>query len=345
MKNQWQQSTNNFFIREVSQNVETLKPLVYKLEIDERTGELYLSQILNKFDFSYKVYGIETDFINRVEKTYNNTKSNLGILLNGIKGTGKTVTAKQICNKLDLPVIIIHTRYDGISNFINNIQQNVIIFVDEYEKIYDGKDHSVLTIMDGALDNGFRRVFLLTTNELYINPNMIQRPGRIRYLKKYTNLSVEAINEIIDDKLIHLEHKSSIIDFILQLETITVDVVKAIVDEVNIHNENPKVFKGIFNIQMLDPRFNVYKTTPGQKVPELTDNVTINPIKFNQMHVDKGYDFCINGRDLGTIVGVIDENTVQVKEWKSGNKIDEGKYIVSTYKVEEIKQYHYGYAF
>jgi hypothetical protein len=77
MKNQWQQSTNNFFIREVSQNVETLKPLVYKLEIDERTGELYLSQILDKFDFSYKVYGIETDFINRVEKTYNNTTSNL----------------------------------------------------------------------------------------------------------------------------------------------------------------------------------------------------------------------------------------------------------------------------
>jgi broad-specificity NMP kinase len=345
MKNQWQQSTNNFFIREVSQNIETLKPLVYKLEIDERTGELYLSQILDKFDFPYKVYGIETDFIDRVEKTYNNTKSNLGILLNGIKGTGKTVTAKQICNKLDLPVIIIHTRYDNTSNFINNIQQDVIVFVDEYEKMYNDKDHSILTVMDGVLDNGFRRVFLLTTNELYINSNMIQRPGRLRYLKTYGNLPLEAIEEIIDDKLIYLEHRPSIIEFILQLETITVDIVKAVIDEVNIHNEDPKVFKDIFNIQILDPRFNVYKTTPGQKVPELTNNAKIYPIKFDQSHVDTGSYFLVNGDDVGVIVGVIDENTVQVKEWKHKNKNEEGKYIVSTYKVEEIKQYHYGYAF
>jgi hypothetical protein len=68
-------------------------------------------------------------------------------------------------------------------------------------------------------------------------------------------------------------------------------------------------------------------------------------MKFDQSHVDNGNYFLINGDDVGVIVGVIDENTVQVKEWKSKNELEGGKYIVSTYKVEEIKQYHYGYAF
>jgi MoxR-like ATPase len=33
--------------------------------------------------------------------------------MNGVKGTGKTVTAKQICNLLELPVIIIHRGFNG----------------------------------------------------------------------------------------------------------------------------------------------------------------------------------------------------------------------------------------
>lgn len=353
MNNQWVRSANNYFIREVSQNVKQLKPAIYKLEQNPATGELYLSQVLDKYEFPYKVYGIENKFIERVKKTYDNTTGNLGILLNGVKGTGKTVTSKQICNELGLPVIIIHTRFDGIPNFINDIQQNVVIFVDEFEKIYSDRDHSVLTIMDGAMDNGFRKVFLLTTNELYINPNMIERPGRIRYLKTYGDLSVEIITEIVDDKLIHTDLRKETITFISQLETITVDIVKAVVDEVNIHNEDPKLFKDVFNVKSMDSKYNVYELVPGSTTPiEIAKNQRISPNKFEQRHVDDEWDFEIGGyEDMGEIISVIDDHTAVTEKWvrerDKNDKIIETKKI-RTFVIEEVKQYHqsyYNYAF
>ena len=341
MQNEWVQSGNSFFIREVSQNVEKLKPVVYKLEQNPHTGELYLSQVYEQFDFPYKIYGIETKFINRVLKTYDNTKGNLGLLLNGVKGTGKTVTAKQLCNKLGLPTIIIHHRYDGIPNFINEIQQDVTIFVDEFEKIYPDRDHSVLTIMDGAMDNGYRKVFLLTTNSLYVNENMIQRPGRIRYLKTYEDLSLSVIMEIVDDKLVHKQWREQTIEFISQLETITVDIVKAVIDEVNIHNEDPKDFKDVFNIKLMDDKYDVIEAIPGEKdVKYIASSARIFPAKFNDECV--GMDFEADGRDLGEITNVVDENTIVCEYYDHLKETT----TVRHYKVEKVRSSHgsfYGY--
>ena len=343
MNNQWIQSTNNFYIREVSQNVEKLPKGVYKVE-ETPQGELYLEQVMTEYTFPYKVYGIESNFINRVVKTYYSTTGNLGVIMNGVKGTGKTVTAKQICNKLELPVILIHRYFDNIPTFINKIQQDVIVFVDEFEKVYDRKDTSVLTIMDGAMDNGSRKVFLLTTNELYINDNMIQRPGRIRYLKTYGQLSLEAITEIVDDKLIHRELRKEVIDFISQLETITVDIVGAVVQEVNIHQEDPKVFGDVFNIKVMDSKYNVYELIPGKATPiELARNVRINPLRFEQSHIDSNTDFTVGGGigDLGRIINVLDESTVTTEEWHYNEEGNKEVKIIRTFTIEEVKQYRF----
>ncbi len=63
---------------------------------------------------------------------------NMGVLLNGVKGTGKSVTAKLICNELKnfLPIIIVDKAYEGLPQFISKIQQEVIIFIDEFEKVF-----------------------------------------------------------------------------------------------------------------------------------------------------------------------------------------------------------------
>ncbi len=340
MDNQWVQSGNNFFIREVSNNVKAIPPAIYKIESTPQ-GELYLAQVQDIYEFPYKVYGIETKFIERISKTYDNTTGNLGVLLNGVKGTGKTVTAKQICNnfiKQGMPVIIVHYKFEGIPNFINDIQQNVVILVDEFEKIYPERDHSVLTIMDGAMDNGFRKVFLLTTNELYVSQNMIQRPGRIRYLKTYKDLSRTAIMEIVDDKLIHPELRDVTVEFISRLETITVDIVKAVVDEVNIHNENPNDFKDIFNIKMLENRYNLYLIKPGVAGDELVkSSVNVYPYKFDENCL--GMDFELDGYEYGEIVEVLNENIIAVSDYDK----DEEKQKITHYRVEKVVQYHYAF--
>jgi SpoVK/Ycf46/Vps4 family AAA+-type ATPase len=230
MTNNWVKQGNNYFLREVSQNTPKMEKGVYKVNCNPQTGEIYVTEIQQSFDFPYKIYGMENKFIDRVIRTYNETTGNMGMLLNGVKGTGKTVTSKQICNKLNLPVLLIHEAYNGLPSFLNEVQQDVVVLIDEFEKIYADRDHTVLTVMDGVMDNGFRKVFILTTNSLYVNDNLIQRPGRIRYLKTYSDLTLDVITEIVDDKLIHTEHRKATIDFLSNLETITVDIVKAIVE-------------------------------------------------------------------------------------------------------------------
>ncbi len=83
-----------------------LEKEVYGVRWDNRREEFYLERISKEFDFSYKVYGFNRSFVDRVVRTYDNLNGNLGILFNGLKGTGKTVTAKRICNALNLPVLV-----------------------------------------------------------------------------------------------------------------------------------------------------------------------------------------------------------------------------------------------
>jgi hypothetical protein len=222
-----------------------------------------LTRTQDTFGFNYKIYGMDSKFINHTLKTYENTNDNLGVLLSGVKGSGKTVTAKLIANRLKLPVLVVPTDFkSALPNFINNIKQDIIVFIDEYEKIYAQDPGSLLTAMDGVLNNGSRRVFLLTTNELTINSNMIQRPGRIRYLKKYDDLGIDVITEIVDDMLVHTELRATTIEFISTLEIITVDIVISIIEEVNIHKEDPKEFEGFFNIAKGASRYNVFEVKP-----------------------------------------------------------------------------------
>lgn len=262
MNNNWITSGNCFALKEVSQQLAKLPTAIYRVCQAPLTREIYLTQVQNQFDFDYKIYGIEAPLINRIVVTYKNTSSNLGVLLNGTKGTGKTVTARILCNRLQLPVLIVPESFENLPAFLHEIQQEVIVFVDEYEKIYrDYDDRGLLTVMDGVMNSEHRRVFLLTTNQLRVNDNLLQRPGRIRYVKTFKDLPLETIIEIVDDLLIHANHRKETIEYIASLETITVDIVKSVVEEVNIHNEPPANFANVFNIKQNGNKYNVYETT------------------------------------------------------------------------------------
>lgn len=69
--------------------IESLDKKIYMMEMDENTREIYLEEFADSFHFDFKIYGVESKLINHIMKTYENTSSNLGILFNGVKGTGK----------------------------------------------------------------------------------------------------------------------------------------------------------------------------------------------------------------------------------------------------------------
>ena len=81
---------------------------IFQIKQDQQTGVLFLERIANEFHFGFKLYGVDETLVKHVIDTYEKQpiKKNIGVLLNGAKGTGKTVTAKIMANKLGLPVII-----------------------------------------------------------------------------------------------------------------------------------------------------------------------------------------------------------------------------------------------
>lgn len=229
------------------EDLELLPVGIYTLEYSMMG--MYLKRKKDKFDFPYKLYG-QTGFPNRVMKTWKAGNANLGVLLCGLKGTGKTVEAEQICNYSNLPVILVTQDFnDGrdLIRFLDTVDQDVVVMIDEYEKIF-GKSNALLSIMDGTQNAAYRRLFVLTANTATISDAMLDRPSRIYYLKKFGNLSTPVITEVVEDMLADRSFLPAVVEYITTLEIITIDIIKTVIKEVNLHNESPEKFKSYLNV-------------------------------------------------------------------------------------------------
>ena len=227
-----------------------LKPSIYQLVAFRQMGgiKLGLKYLFDKFTFNFKLYDLGyNNFIKKVLGTWNSniykkSGKNLSIILNGLKGTSKTVCGKIIANCLNLPVIMITERIDEAAEFIKSLDFECAVFIDEAEKIYGenspGNENSLtlLKICDG-LDNSCRKFIIMTMNELSINRNLLSRPGRVRYLKEFTSLSSDIVIDYIKDNLDNPLNLKKVIKIINSLDFVTIDIVKSIIEEFNILNE------------------------------------------------------------------------------------------------------------
>lgn len=70
------------------QVINNLPRRIYNMKFDPDRREIFLEDYADKFNFDFKIYGMESKLIEHIMKTFNNTTGNLGILFNGSKGTG-----------------------------------------------------------------------------------------------------------------------------------------------------------------------------------------------------------------------------------------------------------------
>lgn len=248
----WMNTGNSYSQIDPNFEVTDVLPVgVYNLELTMFGWKLF--KFADNFVFPYKLYNLENDFVEHVLKTYENTNGNLGILLNGTKGTGKTVTAKTLANRLNLPVIVLKSmgdRNQSMIEYLSSLNCDCVLFMDEFEKNFKEEDSTVLQIMDGVYNSNHRKIFLLTTNNMHINENLVGRPSRIRYVKHFGNLSMDTVNEYLDDALECTEAREEILEFVDSLTISTIDILKTIVNEVNIHGmEGLRRAKNYFNVQ------------------------------------------------------------------------------------------------
>lgn len=245
-----------------------------------------LEKIGEKFKFDFKIYdlGID-DFLKRILDTWNSgffrkTNKNLGIIYNGVKGTGKTIAAKILCNEVNIPTIIINHRFKGILEFIQSIDFECIVLIDEAEKVFQNNDEEassdLLRMIDGVYSNS-RKIFILTTNELRINDNLISRPSRIRYVKEFDGVTDLAITQLIKDKLVDKSLEDKVREDISNLLFNSIDIIENIISEYNIHGNT---IKGTFNIPNKLEKlslllFNVSNRYTGESLISIEDVISI----------------------------------------------------------------------
>jgi DNA replication protein DnaC len=208
----------------------------------------------NEFNLPNKIYGSYDSLVDRVVKVYEMENKNLGVLFVGEKGTGKTLLAKQICNTIKRPVLILDRVYkDGnLHKFLTDLNCEVVLFIDEFEKTFkEENQEKLLSLMDGT--NNSKILFLLTANhEHKINGHIKNRPSRVRYFVRFTNLSKDWINEVIEDTLINKEkHKDNVDRILTIVGDINYDLLKTVIEEVNRFDDSE--VNNILNILNVKP--------------------------------------------------------------------------------------------
>lgn len=226
---------------------------VFRIYVDARTGRIGLEKIAESFIVNFKVYGTEGKAINdHIIHTWNSdvfqkSGKNLGVIFNGLKGTGKTIAAKQLCNRLGLPTIVVSKPVDGLLEFIQALNFEAAVLIDEAEKTFDEESEILLKMIDGVY-NHRRKLYILTTNELTLDDNLIGRPGRIRYVKQFGNLELDVINEVIEDTLEDKSLADGLIRLVNSLEISTIDILKSLIEECNITGRIPDL--NLFNVPL-----------------------------------------------------------------------------------------------
>ena len=212
---------------------------VYTVKVDHFSDETTL-EIGNSIQLPSKLYVTDADekFITKVINTYDKSDKTLGVMLAGTKGTGKTVMAKEIAMKSNLPIITLdnntHPRFiKQLFAKLENIP--VCVIFDEFDKLGDRyDDDQLLQIFDGVASNG-KHLILLTCNEVEnVNEYMLDRCGRIRYYREFAEMSPSMVKEILDDRLTDKKEASVLTDFIIaNFKLVSFDNIVSFVDEVN----------------------------------------------------------------------------------------------------------------
>ena len=178
---------------------------VYKICFSVRSG--FSIEKYHDIEIKEKIYGSSQEKANKAFKTFNRSNKNIGVILSGPKGIGKSITAKLIIQRAisdNYPVFIVDSYTQGIADYIDSIEQECVILFDEFDKTFSLKDDSqaeMLTLFDG-INNGIKKLFVVTCNEIRcLNEFLINRPGRFHYHFRFDYPNDEEIETYLKENL------------------------------------------------------------------------------------------------------------------------------------------------
>jgi ATPase family associated with various cellular activities (AAA) len=267
----WNNTETSLWPVNINKVTDTLPVGVYKLHTSLQG--IYVTHHADSFQLPEVMYNINQSLLDRVVKYTHHADRNVGVLFNGLKGSGKTVALKQICNRLQYPVFIVDDPDFPLSNFLDYVKQPCVLFFDEFEKMFpkdNGKTSSaqnrLLSLMDGA-NQGSQIVWMFSCNDMFVSDAMVSRPGRVRYVAEFEGLNVNDIRLIVDARLVNRVWLDELVDVVQDVDRLTVDGLTAFVDEVNLFNLSPKVLFEGFNLVKKKVEYDYFLCHPLFKKP------------------------------------------------------------------------------
>lgn len=157
-----------------------------------------------------KIYGDHEAKITKVLKAFDTMERSLGVIMSGDKGIGKSLFTQLISERVvkekDMPVILVTRAFQGVADYIESIDQEVLVLFDEFEKVFDPRKDNIepqenlLGLFDGSSQK--KRIYMITVNDLNkVNEFMINRPGRFHYHFRFAYPSSEEITTYLQDKI------------------------------------------------------------------------------------------------------------------------------------------------
>lgn len=236
---------------------------------------------LDDFKLSHgKIYGNSQVRANHIVEAFrkNDAEHNLGVLLSGGRGLGKTLTTRLVIEQLkdDYPVVVISEYMAGMVDFLSHLK-NTIILMDEFEKFMSGningddnakeqtKQESILSVLDGNTGSS-GNLYLLTVNNTHkLDENLISRPGRIRYHYIYESENASVVRSYCKDSLNDQSKIEEVVKVLGTTKYVSMDIISSFVDELNKFPDlSPTDVREYFNLDVSTSKlkYSVLMKTP-----------------------------------------------------------------------------------
>lgn len=206
--------------------------------------QYYLERV-DDFELPDRLYGSTNRDADRVINTFLDRDSSTGVLLDGEKGSGKTLLAKVLSRRMadmGCPTLLLNQPHcgDEFNAFIQKIDTTAVVIMDEFEKVYrESEDQqAILTLLDGVYPS--KKLFVLTCNDRWrLDSYFHNRPGRLFYQFEYSGLDQEFISEYCTEKLADKTQVESVVRVASVFSKFNFDMLKSLIEDMNRYGESP----------------------------------------------------------------------------------------------------------
>lgn len=274
-----------------------------------------------------KVYGTILSKKDRILRGYRaraERGQSTGVLLNGEKGSGKTLLARMLARDSNLPVLLITENRVGeaFRELLIYASPCVVLF-DEFEKLYPetadadkpdaGSQEDLLTLFDGLAEA--KNLYIVTTNQrARIHDAMLNRPSRFFYSYNYGGLEKDFIEEYTKDNLQNAQHFDSVMEVTDSFNPVNFDMLQGLIEEMNRASEDARTVFPHLNLQRRNRYAYVYTVT----IQEGSKTLRGKTLRLNEPLLDNVY-IHIRKDDGGSVE--LDIEVCEIETLNNGNII------------------------